>query len=80
MHEGGWTITADAEGAFVFRSPLGKTLAPEPPRERVDNALVWLREWAEERNLDLGPDVNMPLGDGKDPNYALAVDGLLAAG
>ena len=48
--------------------------------ERVDNVLVWLREWAEERNLDLGPEVNRPLGDGKKPDYDLAVSGLLEAG
>ncbi len=80
VHEGGWTTTVDADGACVFHSPLGMPLASVPPRERVDNVIVWLREWAEESNLDLGPDVNMPLGDGKKPNYDLAVSGLLAAG
>ena len=69
-----------ADSARVFHSPLGNPLAPELPRERVDNVLVWLREWAEERNLDLGPEVNRPLGDGKKPDYDLAVSGLLAAG
>ena len=80
VHEGGWTITAVADGALVFHSPAGNPLAPEPPRERVDNVLVWLREWAEESNLDLGPDVNVPLGDGTKPDYDLAVSGLLSAG
>ena len=80
VHEGGWTIIADAEGALVFHSPVGKVYAPAPPRERVDDVLPWLREWAEERNLDLGPDINAPLGDGKKPNYDLAVSTLLAAG
>ena len=80
VHEGGWTITAVADGAFVFHSPAGKPLAPEPPRERVDDALVWLRDWAEESSLDLGPEVNMPQGDGAKPDYELAVSGLLAAG
>jgi len=40
----------------------------------------WLREWADERDLDLGPDINMPQWDGKSPNYADAVEWLLAAG
>ncbi len=80
VHEGGWTISADSDGAFTFHSPLGKPLAAVPPRESVENSLVWLRDWAEERNLDLGPEVNRPLGDGKKPDYALAVEGLLEAG
>jgi hypothetical protein len=80
VHEGGWTITAAADGARVFHSPLGNLLAQEPPTEHVDNCLAWLHEWAEERNLGLGPDVNMPLGDGTKPNYDMAVSGLLAAG
>ncbi|HUJ74171.1 MAG TPA: hypothetical protein VL359_04900 [bacterium] len=40
----------------------------------------WLREWAVERDLDLGPEVNMPQWDGKNPNYNWAVESLLAAG
>jgi hypothetical protein len=80
VHEGGWTITAAANGALAFRSPAGKPLAQEPPREPIDNVLVWLREWARERNLDLGPEVNAPQGDGTTPDYDLAVSGLLSAG
>jgi hypothetical protein len=88
VHEGGWTITASADGGFRFHSPGGAPLAPNPPSEGAvqlpaqgaDNVLAWLHEWADERNLDLGPDVNMPLWDGTKPDYGLAVEGLLEAG
>ena len=80
VHEGGWTVTAGAEGAFAFHSPAGRLVAPEPPRELVADALDWLRECADERNLNLGPDLNMPQWDGKSPNYDCAVGWLLAAG
>ncbi len=80
VHEGGWRITAGANGAFVFHSPAGKLLALEPPRELVHDTLGWLLEWADERNLDLGPDVNTPQWDGKTPDYDCAVGWLLAAG
>ena len=79
VHEGGWTITAVADGERVFSSPAGRPLPLEPPREHVDNGLEWLREWAEDRDLALGPGVNLPQWDGKDPDYGLAVE-LLAAG
>ncbi len=80
VHEGGWTVTAEADGAFAFHSPAGKLLAPEPPRELVADTLDWLRECADERNLNLGPDANMPQWDGKSPSYDCAVEWLLAAG
>jgi len=80
VHEGGWTITAASDGAFLFNPPIGLPLSAEPPRERIDGALVWLREWAEENNLYLGPEVNMPEWDGTKPDYDMAVSGLLEAG
>ena len=73
-------MTAGAESAFAFHSPAGSLLAPEPPREAVNNTLDWLREWADEHKLDLGPDVNMPQWDGKTPDYDGAAGLLLAAG
>jgi len=39
-----------------------------------------MHDWADEHNLDLRPDVNRPLWDGKDPDYNQAVDWLLEAG
>jgi len=80
VHEGGWTVAAGANGAFVFNSPAGRLLELEQPREAVGDTLEWLREWADEHKLDLGPDVNMPQWDGKTPDYDAAVGWLLAAG
>jgi hypothetical protein len=79
VHEGGWTVTSAADGAFAFHAPAGRLLAPDPPRELVDDTLDWLREWADEQKLDLGPDVNLPRWDGKTPDYDGAVGWLLAA-
>ena len=90
VHEGGWTITAESNGvlaervlpygSFTFHSPVGRLLALQPPRELVGDAQDWLREWAGERNLDLGPEINMPQWDGTTPDYSGAVEWLLAAG
>jgi hypothetical protein len=80
VHEGGWTVTADADGVFAFHSPTGTRLALQPPRELVNDTPGWLREWADEHTLDLGPDVNLPQWDGKTPDYNDAVGWLLAAG
>ncbi len=79
VHEGGWTIAGAADGSFAFRSPQGRTFAPVPARERVDNIPEWLGEWAEERDLEIGPETNRPRWDGKHPDYDLAVSGLLEA-
>jgi hypothetical protein len=51
-----------------------------PPREQVDDAVAWLRDWAEEKDLHLGPETNMPRWDGTRPDYELAVSALLEAG
>ena len=80
VHEGGWTVTAGADSVFVFHSPVGTLLAREPPRELIDSTRDWLREWANERNLYLDHNVNMPQWDGKTPDYNSAVGWLLAAG
>jgi hypothetical protein len=80
VHEGGWAVTAGADSVFTFHSPAGTLLAPEPPRELVNDTLDWLRKWADESNLYLGHNVNMPQWDGKTPDYDGAVGWLLAAG
>ena len=67
-----------ADGDFCFHSPAGAPLASVPPQEQVSDGLGWLREWAEENSLDIGPQTNFPQGDGKKPDYDLAVSGLLA--
>jgi hypothetical protein len=80
VHEGGWTVAAVAEGSFTFHSPVGKLLTPEPPHALGNDTPDWLREWAYQRNLYLGPEVNWPQWDGKKPDYSLAVECLLEAG
>jgi hypothetical protein len=76
VHEGGWSVERGADGALLFRRPSGEPLAHGPPQP-VEDILAWMGEWAEERHLDLGPDVNMPEWDGSRPDYKLAVSGLL---
>jgi hypothetical protein len=80
VHEGGWRITAAADKTFLFHPPGGSPLATVPPREQVGSAVAWLRNWAEENDLYLGPETSMPRWDGESPDYELAVSGLLAAG
>ncbi len=77
VHEGGWTISVESDGAPSFNSPVGTWLTPEPPRERIDDGLAWLRGWAEERGLNLGPEANRPLGEGTKMDYPSAVEALL---
>jgi hypothetical protein len=36
-----------------------------------------MREWADERELDLGPEVNEPQWDGTEPDYDWAISLLL---
>ncbi len=77
VHEGGWTISSGADDDFLFHTPSGRPLAQNPPRERAGDILAWMREWADERHLDLGPEVNMPEWDGAKPDYDLAVSCVL---
>lgn len=46
----------------------------------MKNVLAWLREWADERGLGLGPFTNQPRWDGAVPDYVVAVECLLEAG
>jgi hypothetical protein len=80
VHEGGWTISRGADGTLLFHSPSGGPLAQSPPRERVDDAVGWMLDWADERDLALSPHVNFPAWDGTKPSYDLAVSGLVEAG
>jgi len=80
VHEGGWRITADADKTFLFHPAGGSPLAAVPPREHVGSSVEWLRDWAEENDLDLGPETNAPRWDGKSPDYEWAVSELLEAG
>ena len=80
VHEGGWRISAEADRGFLFQPPGGNPLGPLPPREPIGNAVAWLRNWAEEQDLHLGPETNRPQWDGTSPDYALAVEVLLEGG
>lgn len=76
VHEDGWSVERGDRGEWLFVAPNGEaTAAPHPAP--VGDALTWLRKWADERDMDLGPDANMPLWDGTRPDYDLAVAGLL---
>jgi len=77
VHEGGWSISRGADGQLLFHSPCGQPIAQNPPRELVEDIDGWMREWADERGLDLGPDVNWPQWDGSKPDYNLAISGSL---
>jgi hypothetical protein len=72
VHEGGWTVTIGADGAFAFSSPAGTLLSRMPPREPCDDILG--------RQLDPSPELAMPQWDGKTPDYNSAVGWLLEAG
>ena len=43
----------------------------------MEDIVGWMHAWADERGLDLGPDVNWPQWDGSKPDYNLAISGLL---
>jgi hypothetical protein len=79
VHEGGWEVSADGEGVFSFYPPMGGALAPVPQSEAVGDAVAWLREWTRNNGLDIDSQTSFPLGDGKSPNYDIAVCALLEA-
>ena len=80
VHEGGWTIARGADGRLVFTSPAGLGLPHKPPRERVENIVTWLDEWAGAHGVAPGPETNMPRWDGSTPDYNSAVCALLEMG
>ena len=78
VHEGGWSVARGEQGAWLFVAPNGKGVRAAACLVLVGDTLTWLREWADERGLDLGPDANLPLWDGTRPDYDVAVARLLA--
>ena len=80
VHEGGWSIERMADGGLCFRAPDGREVQAVPAREASEDAVVWVREWAEERGLDIGAETNVPLWDGSRPDYDWAVSALVGAG
>ena len=78
VHEGGFTIEVGTDGALVFRSPKQTPLPFSPPRADVEDAVLALREWAAERDIEIGPDTNLPWWDGSAvPDYDWAISSLL---
>ena len=53
------------EDEWVFTAPNGDVLPADPPRNVVGDTLTWLSDWSVERGIDLGPDANLPLWDGR---------------
>jgi hypothetical protein len=80
VHEGGWTLQVDAHGVLAFTAPDGKALPPEPPREIVEDAVVFLRERAADQGLQLGAETNLPEWDGNVVDYDWAVGAMIGMG
>ena len=76
--EDGTRVSAETPRPDAARPRL--RLSGVHPREPIGNAVAWLRNWAEENDLHLGPEANMPRWDGTSPDYELAVSGLLSGG
>ena len=79
VHEGGWSIELMTDGELRLRAPDGKEVPAVPAREASEDAVVWVREWAEARGLDIGAETNVPLWDGARPDYDWAVGVLVGA-
>ena len=78
VHEGSWSVARTADGGLRFRAPDGREVPAVPAREASEDAVVWMREWAEERGLDIGAETNVPLWDGTRPDYDWAVAALVS--
>ena len=79
VHEGGFTIQPQSSGGVTFRAPAGALLPATPSPEMVENAVEWLRTWATDHDLEIGPDTNLPSWDGAVPDYDWTVSSLLSA-
>jgi hypothetical protein len=79
VHEGGWSVERQADGELRFRAPDGREVQAVAAREASEESVVFLREWAEERGLDIGAETNVPLWDGTRPDYDWAVAALVSS-
>jgi hypothetical protein len=77
VHEEGWTLERGEDGGWQFAAPSGERLPSQPGIQVTGDTLTWLREWADEQGVDLGPDANYPQWDGSGMDYDLAVAGLM---
>jgi hypothetical protein len=76
VHEEGYRVERDAEGALTFRTPQGRLVVavPEPaalPPDPLD-AVIWANR---ERGVAIGPETSMPnwLGERLDLGWAISV-------
>jgi len=75
VHEGGYGVRMTAHGA-KFTDPTGRTVDPAPERRLRGNVFALKRE--NRRNgLDIGPETVIPLWEGEQMDYGMAVEGLL---
>jgi hypothetical protein len=79
VHEGGWTVSRTKDGTLSFAAPTGQALGTAEPRPWDQDILTWLREWADEHDVNVGPDSNLPVWDGTRPDYDWAVAALVRA-
>jgi hypothetical protein len=83
VHEGGYTIERAADGSapgngqLSFRAPSSALIPAVPQREAIEDAVISLQQWARDRDIEIGPDTNLPWWDGAVPDYDMAVTGLL---
>ena len=80
VHEGGWRVQLDADGALAFTAPDGRALPSEPPRKIVEDAAAFLRERAADQGLELGAETNLPEWDGHVVDYDWAVGAMIGIG
>ena len=69
------------EGRLRFVAPTGETMSAISSRheEQVpEDSMAALKAWAREREIEIGPDTNLPWWDGAMPDYDLAISSLMA--
>jgi len=82
VHEGGFGVE-NVEGRQTFVTPTGQRMSVLPPvhEEQVaEDVIAALKAWARERDVEIGPDANLPWWDGAVPDYDLAISSLMAVG
>jgi hypothetical protein len=80
VHEGGFGVEGDGDGGFRFYRPGGEHIpqAGTFPRERFSGYSEIVRQNGA-FNLKIGPETCVPLWDGGNMDYGMALDALLAA-
>jgi hypothetical protein len=76
VHEGGFGVTADEQGAPAFTDPHGRPVPKVPPACKVDNGDV-LFEMNERNGVYIDAQTGFPGWDGERIDYAWALDAFL---